>query len=172
MKITLFTSVLFIGVTILVSCNSENNKQDVSKEKPVEISETRKNGFENDTIKVILNSNDKMRFDKARIVVREHSTIVLTLNHTGTMPVTAMGHNFVLLAKGTSISKFANDAFEADKNQYIPSNQKNNIIAYTDLIGGGETSTITFQAPEKGVYDFICSFPGHYSIMKGKFVVE
>ncbi|MCA9748564.1 MAG: azurin, partial [Romboutsia sp.] len=23
-----------------------------------------------------------------------------------------------------------------------------------------------------GTYDFMCSFPGHYSVMKGKFIVE
>ncbi|HBX64839.1 MAG TPA: azurin, partial [Balneolaceae bacterium] len=26
--------------------------------------------------------------------------------------------------------------------------------------------------PEAGTYDFICSFPGHYALMKGKFIVE
>ena len=29
-----------------------------------------------------------------------------------------------------------------------------------------------FLPPKKGVYDFICSFPGHYAMMKGKFIVE
>ena len=40
------------------------------------------------------------------------------------------------------------------------------------LIGGGEETTVTFDAPAKGTYDFICSFPGHYALMKGKFIVE
>jgi azurin len=40
------------------------------------------------------------------------------------------------------------------------------------MIGGGEQTTITFDAPEKGVYDFICSFPGHVALMQGKFIVE
>ena len=40
------------------------------------------------------------------------------------------------------------------------------------MIGGGQSDTIEFDAPEPGTYDFICSFPGHYSVMKGKFIVE
>ena len=124
-----------------------------------------------DTIKITLNSNDKMQFDMAEINVFEGQTVMLTLHHTGTMPLKAMGHNFVLLTQGTAISDFAKDALKAKDNQYIPKDGKS-VIAYTDLIGGGETTSVTFKAPEKGIYDFLCSFPGHYAIMKGKFNVN
>ena len=40
------------------------------------------------------------------------------------------------------------------------------------LVGGGESSSVTFPAPEKGTYDYICTFPGHYAIMRGILVVE
>ena len=40
------------------------------------------------------------------------------------------------------------------------------------MIGGGQTTSITFTAPAAGTYDFICSFPGHSGLMKGKFIVE
>ncbi|MCB0632702.1 MAG: azurin, partial [Lewinella sp.] len=26
--------------------------------------------------------------------------------------------------------------------------------------------------PAPGTYDYICSFPGHYALMQGKFIVE
>ena len=87
------------------------------------------------------------------------------------MPVTAMGHNFVLLSKGTSISAFAQLVVNEKENEYIPTDLKN-VIAHTALIGGGENTAVTFKAPEKGTYDYLCSFPGHYSIMKGKFHVK
>lgn len=124
-----------------------------------------------DTIQLTLNSDDRMQFDRTELTVFEGQTIVLTLVHTGTMPLTAMGHNFVLLTQGTSLSDFAKEALNARENEYIPTDLKN-VIAYTGLIGGGESSTVTFKAPEKGEYDFVCSFPGHYSIMKGKFIVK
>ncbi len=124
-----------------------------------------------DTIKITLNSNDRMQFDTAEINVYSGQTVILTLHHTGTMPLSAMGHNFVLLEKGTSTSEFAKRAMNAKDNEYIPVDEKD-VLAYTGLIGGGVSTTITFSAPEKGSYDFLCSFPGHYAIMKGKFNVK
>lgn len=118
---------------------------------------------------IVVNSNDQMKFDTAEIRVKAGETIKLTLNHTGKLPVNAMGHNFVLLAKGTDLVKFSQAAMKAKGNDYIPAN---GVLAHTDLIGGGETTTVTFKAPAKGTYDFVCSFPGHYAMMKGKFIVE
>jgi len=43
---------------------------------------------------------------------------------------------------------------------------------YTRMLGGGESDTITFDAPEPGTYIFICSFPGHYQLMMGEFIVS
>ena len=43
------------------------------------------------------------------------------------------------------------------------------------MIGGGEESSVTFNlsALEAGQdYIFFCSFPGHYALMKGQFIVE
>ena len=54
----------------------------------------------------------------------------------------------------------------------LPESFKSNVIAYTDLVGGGQTTSVEFNAPDAGTYDFLCSFPGHYAIMKGKFIVE
>ena len=54
----------------------------------------------------------------------------------------------------------------------MPKSQAVSIIAATKLLGGGETDTVIFDAPAAGTYEFLCSFPGHYAIMKGKFIVE
>jgi azurin len=45
-------------------------------------------------------------------------------------------------------------------------------LVYTRMLGGGESDTITFDAPEPGTYIFICSFPGHYQLMMGEFIVS
>jgi azurin len=45
------------------------------------------------------------------------------------------------------------------------------IIAHTKLIGGGETTTVSFptaKLKKGGDYTFFCSFPGHWAQMKGK----
>jgi len=168
MKHTFVLGMLSLSFVLMLSCKNENKTQVNTNTPTVEDME---NLSKQDTIKITLNSNDRMQFDKSALQVFEGQTVILTLVHTGTMPVSAMGHNFVLLAKGTSVSEFAKEALKAQDNDYIPEDGSN-LIAYTELIGGGESTTITFQAPEKGTYDFLCSFPGHSSLMKGKFHVK
>ena len=53
----------------------------------------------------------------------------------------------------------------------MPAAMKDQVIAHTTVVGGGESVTIEFAAPAVGEYDFLCSFPGHAALMKGKFVV-
>ncbi|MGM1054856.1 MAG: azurin [Bacteroidota bacterium] len=118
---------------------------------------------------IVLNSDDQMKFDKTEIRVKAGEKIKLTLNHTGKFAKNVMGHNFVLLEKGTDVAKFATAAMNNKATEYIPAN---GVLAHTKLIGGGESTTVEFTVPAKGTYDFICSFPGHYAMMKGKFIVE
>lgn len=160
---------LTITGTLLVSCNK--TEKEVVVDTPVETEAVTPDVAKQDTIKITLNGNDKMQYDLSEIDVYEGQTVVLTLNHTGTMPMASMGHNFVLLKNGTDLEKFEAEAAKAQKDGYIPTDTSE-IIAHTKLLGGGESDTITFQAPEKGTYDFLCSFPGHYSVMKGKFNVK
>jgi azurin len=47
------------------------------------------------------------------------------------------------------------------------------IVAATAIIGGGESTTIKFsitQLEAGASYTYFCSAPGHFSIMKGRFV--
>ena len=122
-------------------------------------------------VEVVITGNDQMKFNKDEIKVKAGQTVRLTLKHVGNMPENAMGHNFVLLKQGTDVAKFGQAAGMAKANDYIPQGT-NQVIAHTEVIGGGEATTIEFKAPKKGTYDFICSFPGHYALMKGKFIVE
>ena len=82
-----------------------------------------------------------------------------------------MGHNIVFLKNQVKPSKFAVKAAAAKDNDYIPE-ETSDVIAHTKMIGGGESAMIEFTAPEKGVYNYICSFPGHFAMMKGKLIVE
>lgn len=170
-QIRLKSTFLMLAVSFFLFACSNDQKNTANEETVVdeivdEVATTNEN-----TVEITLNSNDAMKFDKTEITVSAGQTVILTLNHTGTQPVTAMGHNFVLLTQGTVMADFATAAMAAKDNDYIPADDSN-VIAHTKVIGGGESDTITFTAPEKGTYDFLCSFPGHYSIMNGKFIVQ
>ncbi len=125
------------------------------------------------TCKVAIGSNDAMQFDTAEIKIAGDCTKVeLTLKHTGKMPVTAMGHNWVLAktADFRSLAIAGQRAPAAD--DYLPKDDAR-IIAHTKLVGGGESTTVTFataKLQKGGDYTFFCSFPGHWNVMKGKLV--
>ena len=121
---------------------------------------------------VTINGGDDMKYDRDEIRVKEGQTVKLTLHHIGKAPKIAMGHNFVLLASGVSLDDFARDAITAQDNDYIPKDRENEVIVHTKMLGGGESDAIEFPAPEKGVYEFLCSFPGHSGLMRGHFYVD
>ena len=126
---------------------------------------------DNDKVEIVIESNDQMRFNLKEITVKEGQTVVLTLKHVGKLPKAAMGHNWVLLQPGTELPAFAMKAMQAKDNEYVPADAQE-VIVNTSLLGGGEETTIEFEAPTKGKYTFICSFPGHYALMQGTFTVE
>lgn len=170
MKTLKFTFLLALSL-VLVNCGNKENKEEKEEVKiGSNTSSTSKKADENVT-EVVLLATDLMQFDKNEIRVAAGKKVKLTLRHTGKQPVEVMGHNFVLLTQGTEIPAFGAKASAARDNDYIPEDT-DAVIVHTKMIGGGQSDTIEFDAPEPGTYDFICSFPGHYSVMKGKFIVE
>lgn len=119
-----------------------------------------------------LQVGDGISYSIKKMEVSAGSTVTVNIKHTGSLPSTAMGHNFVLLKNSIKMSDFGNQAMAAAKTQYIPEKLKNHVIAHTKLVGGGESDSVTFPAPPPGTYTYLCSFPGHYSAMNGKFVVS
>ena len=160
-------SILFLSLFI-VSCNNSNNTKEKFQYERVkeEATTVQSNTMSNN---VILNSNDQMKFDKKIIRVNASQKVTLTLNHNGRFPASSMGHNFVLIKKDVDVNEYALRAAGARNSEYIP--EGDNEIAFTKMLGGGESDTITFDAPEPGTYVFICSFPGHYQLMMGEFIV-
>jgi azurin len=127
--------------------------------------------FAQSMVHISVESSDQMKYNVSEIKVKAGQKVMLHLKHVGKMPIQAMGHNLVILQKGTNVAEFARNASTAKATGYVPTGSKS-VIAATKLIGGGQETSITFTAPAKGTYDFICTFPGHFSIMKGKLIVE
>ena len=119
-----------------------------------------------------LEANDEMQYSKSELKVTAGQPVTLVFKHTGKMDKLTMGHDFVLLKQGTNVDAFAHEAMSAKDNDYIPKSLIGSIITHTKLLGGGESDTIQFTVPEKGTYDYLCSFPGHSALMKGKLIAE
>jgi len=121
-----------------------------------------------------LTANDSMKFNQTRFEVNAGQEVKLTLTNLGTVPKAAMGHNFILLKKGTDLKAFTDAAIMAAATDYVPASLADQVIAHTKLLGPKQSDEITFKAPtEPGEYPFICSFPAHFlSGMKGVIVVK
>jgi azurin len=131
---------------------------------------TSANAFAAKTCKVDLTGNDAMQFDKKEIAIAADCTDVeITLHHAGKLPAQAMGHN-VVISKTADIAGIAGDGAGAGfANDHIKAGDAR-VIAHSKIIGGGQTTSVTFPTSKlkKGeAYSFFCSFPGHWSIMKG-----
>lgn len=121
---------------------------------------------------ISVDATDAMKYSSNTLSVPSScKEVTLTLNHTGSLPAAAMGHN-VVITKTSDIQPVATEGMSAGlTNNYIKPNDSR-VLAHTKVIGGGESTTITFSTANMkagGDYSFFCSFPGHWAIMKGKF---
>ncbi|MBB3142457.1 azurin [Halomonas organivorans] len=120
-----------------------------------------------------IEGNDQMQFDQdAMSVPASCDEVTLTLEHTGSMEANVMGHNWVL-AETDDYQAVAQAGMNAGlENDYLPKDDER-VLAATEVIGGGESTSITFSTEGLAGRDltFFCSFPGHYSMMNGTFTV-
>jgi azurin len=126
------------------------------------------------TCKLEISGNDMMQYDKKELTVAKDCTqIELTLKHSGKMPATAMGHNWVL-TKAADASAVASAGMSAGAAKIYVDDSDKRIIAHTKVVGGGESTSVTFpmSALKAGEsYTFECTFPGHSALMNGKLVI-
>jgi azurin len=128
-----------------------------------------------DVCRLNINATDMMRFEQQTLQVESQCTEVeVTLHNTGKLPVSAMGHDWVL-TKTADVAAVANAGMSAGlaNNYQKPGDPR--IVAATKVIGGGESSTVRFstaQLDSGSSYSYFCSAPGHFSIMKGRLVLN
>lgn len=121
---------------------------------------------------IVVEANDNMKYNVKTITVNGGQKVRITLKHVGVMTKDVMGHNLVILKQGVNLNDFAQKSNSAADTDYIPADSADQIVVATKMIGGGEEVTIEFDAPAAGSYDFLCTFPAHYAMMRGKFIVK
>ena len=122
-----------------------------------------------DSAQITISGNDTMQFDLKSFEVKAGQKVELTFKNIGKIPKITMGHNLVVLKKGISAVAFGQKAMGAGANatNALPESVKGDTIASTKLLGPDENETITFTAPETGDYEYVCTFPGHFALMRG-----
>lgn len=121
--------------------------------------------------RLTIGSTDTMQYTVRAFTVEAGQDVELTLAHEGSLPIDVMGHNVVILPIGGDYVAFSREVMSAGgsvDNDYIPEDMREGLVAYTQLIGGGQSDTISFTVPdEPGEYPFLCTFPGHFGVMNG-----
>jgi azurin len=122
----------------------------------------------------ISTADGKRYLELQAIKVEPGTRLTVKLISKSELPPKSMSHNWVLLKQESDRAEFDKAAVLAVENNYIPPQKEDEVIANTGLAAGGETASATFQVPEKqGMYDYLCSFPGHFANgMRGKLIVQ
>jgi len=116
--------------------------------------------------------HERMQFTITEFKVKAGAPVKLILENPDATP-----HNLLIVKPGSEdeIGMAANQmatipgAFE--KMDFVPKSDK--ILQATKMLKQGESDTLRFHAPkEPGTYPYICSFPGHYLVMRGTMIVE
>jgi len=116
-----------------------------------------------------ITGGDNMKFNITAIEAKPGEELKIIFSNIGTMPKEAMGHNLVILKKGTDTMAFAMAATTAKATDYIPASMQDAVLAHTAMLGPRKSEELLFKAPtEPGDYPYVCSFPAHYQVgMKG-----
>ena len=119
---------------------------------------------------VIRTIREQMQYDKTLIVVEAGKPVSLILINDDAMP-----HNLVVTAPGGveeigPLTETMPPEPDARGRVYIPPSPK--VLHATKLVESGQQARLSFTAPEKpGDYEYVCTFPGHWRLMRGKLAV-
>jgi len=112
-------------------------------------------------------SMNEIAFEPNVLTIASNTRIKLTLKNESS--AAGMLHNFVLVELGSGKEISAAGLRAGKAKGFIPKDDR--VIAYTKLSNMGETVTVEFDTPPKGSYHYICTYPGHISMI-GRLNVE
>lgn len=115
---------------------------------------------------------ERMLYDLKQFEVRAGQSVKLEFVNPD-----AISHNLVIIRPGTEesvgleVNRMIADPKQIEIGQYIP--ETDAILFHTEMVPPNSSETLRFIAPkEPGNYPYICTFPGHWTIMKGVMVVK
>ena len=154
-----FFTICLVFFSILMGVSQKTNKTE--QERAVEI---------------VINSNDLMKYDKTTINVVKGKPYEITLKNIGQLPKIAMGHNLIILNPGIDAINFGSNLITKHgatlQNEWKPVKADKMVLAQTKMLGPNEQDTIKVTFDKKGVYHYLCSFPGHFGQMRGTINVK
>jgi len=120
---------------------------------------------------VIRSVREQMRYDTPRLVVEPGKPFEVIFENDDFMP-----HNIVFVKPGTreKVAKAAErmkpEEDDGRGRAYVP--KTTDVYAASKLLEPGQRASITLTAPnEEGVYEYVCTYPGHWMVMWGQLIL-
>lgn len=118
---------------------------------------------------------ERMKFTVEEFTARPGQPVKLVFSNGD-----ATDHNLLIVQPGTleEVGMAANDMAKDSRNansDFIPESKRSLILQASPMIGPTrktQVHVLRFNAPdEPGIYPYVCTFPGHWVIMRGNMVV-
>lgn len=112
----------------------------------------------------IIKTEPGLKFDVEAITVKAGDKVKLTFNNNDDML-----HNLVVTMPNTATSvgeQALKMGLDGERLNYVPATSQ--VLFHTLILRPNQSDTIYFTAPdEPGDYEYVCTFPGHYLVMRG-----
>lgn len=120
---------------------------------------------------VVNTINQVMEYEQKVLHAKAGEVIEIVLNNVDQMP-----HNLVVIKPGmlktfgSMVDEYVKKP-EAEKNDYVPSSRI--VLGQIKMLNPGENGSVTIKVPDiPGKYPYVCTFPGHWSLMQGMLIVS
>ena len=111
-------------------------------------------------------NGEALEFDVDSLSVPAGAAIFLRFDNSSIV----YQHNWVLVTMGTKDDVSTAAAEAGPEYDWLPPDDPR-VLAATGLLDAGVTGSVSFTAPAAGVYEYVCTFPGHNFTMHGEFLV-
>jgi azurin len=113
---------------------------------------------------ITIGTKPGLKYDIETLTVKAGMKIKIIFNNNDDML-----HNLVITKPGTAdaVGLLATKmGLDGERLNYVP--KTGNVLFHTNLLHPKESDAVYFVAPDKpGDYSYICTFPGHYMVMRG-----
>lgn len=157
-QVRMFTAAVVLGLAILISaCGGGSSTPAAST------------GGSGPATVDIGSAGENLAFDKTALTATAGQQVTVKFKNNSTV----QQHNWVLVKGGDDVAQtVATEGLTAGAEQNFLPSDKANILASSPLANANETVEVSFTAPAAGTYDFICTVPGHFPLMKGTLTVN
>lgn len=112
---------------------------------------------------VIKSVGADLSYDVTEINAKAGTELTIEYINESNMP-----HNVVFVNSEADINPVGIAALQALDTDYIPMNMEESMFGWTELARPGETVYLTVTVPDPGTYPYICTYPGHFTMMQGR----